>query len=92
VYVTQTYPAMVLYLKGFHLTIETWRGGRDAKGWMVKESDDSSIGSNHSLGSLDDTRAGDHGRNLDKVATYPPEGGGDEDETVASHQIRIKLG
>ncbi len=51
----------------------------------MKESDDSSIGSNHSLGSLDDIRAGDHGRNLDKVATYAPEGGGDEDEAAASH-------
>ncbi len=27
VYVTRTYPAMVPYLKGFHLTIEMWRGG-----------------------------------------------------------------
>jgi hypothetical protein len=33
VYVTRTYPAMVPYLKGFHLTIEMWRGGRDADGW-----------------------------------------------------------
>ncbi len=31
-YVTRTYPAMVPYLKGFHLTIEMWRGGRDAEG------------------------------------------------------------
>jgi hypothetical protein len=29
VYVTRTYPTMVPYLKGFHLTIEMWRGGRD---------------------------------------------------------------
>ncbi len=27
VYVTRTYPAMVPYLKGFHLTIKMWRGG-----------------------------------------------------------------
>ena len=32
VYVTRTYPAMVPYLKGFHLTIKMWRGGRDAEG------------------------------------------------------------
>jgi hypothetical protein len=39
VYVTRTYPAMVPYLKGFHLTIEMWRGGRDTDGWKVKEAD-----------------------------------------------------
>ena len=27
VYITRTYPAMIPYLKGFHLTIEMWRGG-----------------------------------------------------------------
>ena len=40
VYVTRTYPAMSPYLKGFHLTIEMWRGGRDADGWKAKETDD----------------------------------------------------
>lgn len=38
VYVTRTYPAMVPYLKGFHLTIESWRGGRDEDGWKIKSS------------------------------------------------------
>ena len=33
VYVAEAYPAMKPYLKGFHLTLETWRGGRDAEGW-----------------------------------------------------------
>ena len=33
VYVTQAYPGMKPYLKGFHLSLETWRGGRDSKGW-----------------------------------------------------------
>jgi hypothetical protein len=32
-YVTRTYPAMVPYLKGFHLTINGWRKGRDSEGW-----------------------------------------------------------
>lgn len=35
VYVTRTYPAMVPYLKGFHLTIENWRGNRDSEGWKI---------------------------------------------------------
>jgi hypothetical protein len=39
VYITQTYLAMTPYLKGFHLTIEMWRGGRDAEGWKLKESE-----------------------------------------------------
>lgn len=36
VYVTAAYPPMVPYLKGIHLTLETWRGGRDEEGWKVK--------------------------------------------------------
>ncbi len=32
VYVTQAYPGMKPYLKGFHLSLETWRGGRDCEG------------------------------------------------------------
>ncbi len=35
-YVAQTHPAMVPFLKGFHLTIDSWRGGRDEEGWRVK--------------------------------------------------------
>jgi hypothetical protein len=33
VYVTQAYPGMKPYLKGFHLSLETWRGNRCADGW-----------------------------------------------------------
>jgi hypothetical protein len=42
VYVTRTYPAMVPYLKGFHLTIEMWQGqgGRVAEGWKQKNYDE----------------------------------------------------
>jgi hypothetical protein len=32
-YVTRTFPAMVPYLKGFHLTIDGWRTNRDSEGW-----------------------------------------------------------
>ena len=35
VYVTRTYPPLVPYLKGFHLSLEMWRGGRDAEGWKL---------------------------------------------------------
>ena len=36
VYVTQVYPSMKPYVKGFHLSLESWRGGRDAEGWKIK--------------------------------------------------------
>ncbi len=36
VYVTQAYPGMKPYLKGFHLTLEMWRGNRDSDGWKEK--------------------------------------------------------
>ena len=92
VYVTRTYPAMVPYLKGFHLTIEMWRGGRDADGWKLKGGDDSSVTSLSSLGSLDVTRAGAHGLDLGMAASYSANGGEDEDEAAANHRLAIKLG
>jgi hypothetical protein len=36
VHATHAYPAMKPYLKGFHLALETWRGGRDADGWKIR--------------------------------------------------------
>jgi hypothetical protein len=36
VYVTQAYPGLKPYLKGFHLSLEMWRGGRDCKGWRIQ--------------------------------------------------------
>jgi hypothetical protein len=35
VYITRTYPAMIPYLMGFHLSIKMWRGGRDSEGWKL---------------------------------------------------------
>jgi hypothetical protein len=37
VYVTQAYPSLKPYLKGFHLSLETWRRGRNHEGWQVKD-------------------------------------------------------
>ena len=34
--VTQAYPGMKSYLKGFHLSLEMWRGGRDSEGWRIQ--------------------------------------------------------
>jgi len=33
VYTTRTYPAMIPYLKGIHLTLDSWRRNRDDDGW-----------------------------------------------------------
>jgi hypothetical protein len=73
VYVIRTYPAMVPYLKGFHLTIEMWRGGKNAKGWKLQGGDDGSVSSAQSLSSLDATRAGHHGLDLSLAASYSVE-------------------
>ena len=32
----QAYPSLKPYLKGFHLSLKTWQGGRDADGWKVR--------------------------------------------------------
>jgi hypothetical protein len=39
VYVTQAHPEMKLYLKGFHLLLEIWRGGRDGEGLKLEPKD-----------------------------------------------------
>ena len=35
VYACQAYPGLKPYLKGLHLSLETWRGGRDAEGYKL---------------------------------------------------------
>jgi hypothetical protein len=35
--VTQAYPSLKPYLKGFHLLLEMWRGGRDVEGWRIRK-------------------------------------------------------
>ncbi len=35
VYVMHAYPSLKPYLKGFHLSLGTWRGGRNSDGWKV---------------------------------------------------------
>jgi hypothetical protein len=39
IYVTLTYPCMVPYLIGIHMTIDSWRGNRDADGWRLSTQD-----------------------------------------------------
>jgi hypothetical protein len=38
VYVASTYKPMDPFLLGFHLTIESWRPGRDEEGWWLRKS------------------------------------------------------
>jgi hypothetical protein len=83
---------MVPYLKGFHLTIEMWRGGQDADGWKLKEGDDSLITVLNSLGSLVVTRAGAHSLDLDLAALFSAMCGKYKDEAAANHRLAVKLG
>ena len=39
VYVSLTFDIMVPYLKGIHLTLESWRDDRDEEGWKLNEKD-----------------------------------------------------
>ena len=38
VYVANTFKAMVPYLKGIHLTLDSWRDHRDQEGWKIPHS------------------------------------------------------
>jgi len=37
VYISHTYPSLVPYLKGIHLTLDSWRPHRDADGWKLSD-------------------------------------------------------
>ena len=92
IYVTRTYPSMIPYLKGFHLSIEMWRGGRDAEGWKLRGGDDSSVDSDTTLDALDATRAGAHGVDLGGAATYDPAKHEDEDAAAMDHRMERRAG
>lgn len=92
VYVTRTYPAMVPYLKGFHLTIEMWRGGRDEQGYKIKDTDDSSLATNQSTSSLDYTRGEAHGATPIGDVAYVPRKQVTEDEAGLDHHMAARAG
>ena len=93
VYVTCTYPPMVPYLKGFHLSLEMWRGGRDAEGWKLKlpkaggirEEEEESIVSEGSLGSLDASRALAHGGDSERTSTLDHLNPNNDEEAALGH-------
>jgi hypothetical protein len=39
VYVTRTYPCVVSYLIGMHMTIDSWQNNRDGNGWRLSNQD-----------------------------------------------------
>ena len=62
-YATQTYPAMIPYLKGLHLSAETWRENQYKEGYKLKEEvgDEIAVASGSTLGSVEgDARVRHH--------------------------------
>ena len=98
VYVTRTYPPMIPYLKDFHLSLEIWRGGRDAEGWKLKpskqeetrEEDDELTEVEGSLGSLDASRALAHGVDHERASTLDHINPGTDEGVALSHKLRKK--
>jgi hypothetical protein len=69
-----------------------WWGGReDADGWKLKEGDNLLIVSLQSVSSLDVSRAGAHGMDLNMGASYSPSLGMDEDEAAINRWLGVKL-
>ncbi len=58
VYVTQAYPLLKPYLKGFHLSLETWRGGRDTEGWLIRATQGPAIDSQGSRSTVQERPGG----------------------------------
>jgi len=44
VYASMTYEFMTPFLKGLHLSVEIWRGGRDYEGWRLDKQSQSNVG------------------------------------------------
>mmetsp|Transcript_21443 Transcript_21443/g.30696 ORF Transcript_21443/g.30696 Transcript_21443/m.30696 type:complete len:502 (+) Transcript_21443:2685-4190(+) len=53
-YVTRTYPGLVPYLKGFHLTLDSWRPGRDSDGWRLTLAEMRATRASNEEGELED--------------------------------------
>jgi hypothetical protein len=62
VYMTQAYPGMKLYLKGFHLSLETLREGWEEEGWKLcakdreKEEEEREANPNKALSIMEDVK------------------------------------
>jgi len=60
IYIARTYPMITLYLKGIHLTLDSWRPWRKEDRWMMSEKE-----IRHALlekGMLDDAQFGSGGK------------------------------
>jgi hypothetical protein len=68
VYVSMTYPSIEPYMKGIHLTAESWRKNRDVEGWRFEASEARLLTLNDETGKY--IMEGDEGDN-------PGGGGGD---------------
>lgn len=74
-YVTRAYPAMIPYVKGFHLTAEMWRGNRDEEGWKLPVTERADV--HDCQGEIDDDEAmSGHvtRKSTPKTLTAPPSG------------------
>ena len=71
---------MIPYLKGFHLTIEMWRAGRDSEGWKLRDGEVNAIAQDQSLDSWTE---------LDNPLSAQTE---DEDMAGVNHRIGVKRG
>jgi hypothetical protein len=69
VYVTNAYPAMKPYLKGFHLSLDLWRGDRDAEGWTVNRAN--ATDDNENLPSQDEDEE-EEGRSVNNILLVQP--------------------
>jgi hypothetical protein len=70
VYVQCTYPAITPYLKGLHLTIDSWREGRNEDGW-IEDGHVSEEEREHAPG--DSGGAADSGRGPQNSQASPPD-------------------
>ena len=71
---------MIPYLKGFHPTIEMWRGGRDSEGWKLRDGEVIVIAQDQSLDSWTE---------LDDPSSAKTE---DKDMAGVNHRIGVKRG
>jgi hypothetical protein len=68
IYVAQACPSLVPYLKGVHLTIDSWRPDRNSQGWKLRRKETEVLRRNGVIDDYDHTASPDHVKPVPRYA------------------------
>jgi hypothetical protein len=71
IYISRTYPSITPYLKGIHLTLDSWRPWRDKEAWKLPLSEIKAVLDERSISTSLGLDASVHGKRPTKVKAAP---------------------